>query len=210
MASTFWFASDGDEWLNGTRRLVSGSGTPRVARSMRLSRTSPDRADAVRSWHPNPTRNPARGTPPAPETARICQNLRKPYCSATARSNQMANQRAKANVPHQHARRGLPLKADLRSPTGEEPATSRGSLHKHARSGGGFRYDEAAVDSLFPDRKPWARRAPGVHNLRVGSRLVCHPFDKVKDQRIKSCVLRRLHQLLSRHERGCLKYAALL
>jgi hypothetical protein len=97
------------------------------------------------------------------------------------------------------------VSTDQRSPARKEPATSRGRHHKHARSRGGFGYDEAAVDCLFPNREPRARRAPGVHDLGVGSRLGCHPFDKVKDQRIKSCIPRRLHQLLSRHERTGLK-----
>lgn len=94
------------------------------------------------------------------------------------------------------------MRTDQRPSAREELATSRGRHHKHARSRGGFRYDEAAVDCLFPDRKPRARRAPGVHNLGVGARLARHPFDKVKDQRVKSCFLRRLHRLLSRHDRA--------
>src|SRR6516225_5405174 len=67
----------------------------------------------------------------------------------------------------------------LRLHAREEPASSGGCPHKHSGTRGRFRYDEAAVNGLFPDRELWTGGAPGVHYLKVGSRLACHPLDEI-------------------------------
>ena len=64
-------------------------------------------------------------------------------------------------------------------------ASLRGQADHHLASRAMLPRGKSAIDGVFPHRQARARRAPGVDDVGIGSRLARNPFQQVEDQRIE-------------------------